>query len=100
MDRGIVQNGLRGVVAAETALSEVDGEAGQLVIRGFPLEEIAPNAAFEEVIMLLTTGELPTGEEKESIKRQLASYRELPDVTLGDPGNGCTSDGCWNIVSY
>ncbi|MGE3800640.1 MAG: citrate synthase [Candidatus Kapaibacterium sp.] len=82
MNRGIVQNGLRGVVAAETALSEVDGEAGQLVIRGFPLEEIAPNAEFEEMIFLLATGELPTAEERESIKRQLATHRELPDVTL------------------
>jgi len=38
--------GLEGVVAARTRLSHVDGERGELIIAGYPLAEIAPNATF------------------------------------------------------
>jgi citrate synthase len=34
--------GLKGVIATETNLSSVDGEKGELIIAGYPLEEIAP----------------------------------------------------------
>jgi citrate synthase len=34
--------GLEGVVAAQTAISSVDGEKGKLVIRGFAVEDLAP----------------------------------------------------------
>ena len=47
-------SGLEGVVAAETSLSLVDGERGELIIAGYPVEEIAPKATFEEVVELLT----------------------------------------------
>lgn len=52
-------NGLEGVVVADTALSDVDGERGELWIRGEPVERLAVRQAFAEVLGLLTTGELP-----------------------------------------
>lgn len=48
-------DGLEGVVAAETVLSDVDGEAGRLVIRGRSLDELA-NWTFEDVVGLLWSG--------------------------------------------
>ena len=48
-------DGPDGVVAAETVLSEVDGESGHLVIRGRSLEELA-DWTFEEVVGLLWSG--------------------------------------------
>ena len=47
-------SGLEGVIAAETALSMVDGEGGQLIIAGFAVEELAPNATFDETVRLLS----------------------------------------------
>src|SRR4051794_39596225 len=44
-----MSSGLEGIIAAETVLSHVDGEAGGLIIRGHRLEEIAGRLAFEEV---------------------------------------------------
>ena len=58
-----MSNGLEGVVAAETVLSEVDGVAGVLVIRGRSLDELAGHARFEDVVALLFEGfyaDLPT----------------------------------------
>jgi citrate synthase len=48
----IVQEGLNGVVAAETRLSMVDGERGRLVIAGFRVEELAA-WPFERTVSLL-----------------------------------------------
>ena len=47
---------LEGVVAARTVLSEVDGEAGRLVIRGHALDEIAQRWRYEDVVGLLFEG--------------------------------------------
>ena len=50
-------NGLEGVVVADTAISEVDGERGQLVIAGHDVEQLAQRTTFEEAIAsVLTAG--------------------------------------------
>jgi citrate synthase len=77
-----IKQGLEGVVAATTRLSSVDGEAGVLLIAGFPVEEIAPRATFEEVTWLLWNGRLPAAGELEAFRRKLASRRTLPAATL------------------
>ncbi len=74
--------GLEGVVAAQTRLSHVDGQAGQLVIAGFPLEEIAPAASFEEVVYLLWGGELPNAAQLGEFRRALAGQRSLSPAVL------------------
>jgi citrate synthase len=74
--------GLEGVVAATTRLSSVDGEAGELLIAGFPVEELAPRASFEETTWLLWNGSLPTTEELDAFRRRLAGRRTLPAATL------------------
>jgi len=56
-------DGLEGVVAAETVLSEVDGLAGRLLIRGWTLDDLAGHWSFEDTVRLLWSGffdELPT----------------------------------------
>src|SRR4051812_10741161 len=73
--------GLDGVVAATTRLSDVDGERGELIIAGYPLEELAAQATFEEVTWLLWHGELPAGSELDAFKAALAAARAIPDAT-------------------
>lgn len=74
--------GLEGVVAAETRLSHVDGLAGELIIGGFPLAELAANATFEETVYLLWHGRLPTHTELATFHQQLATYRTVSPATL------------------
>ena len=52
----MISDGLEDVVAAETVLSEVDGKAGRLVIRGRSLDDIAGRIRFEEVVHMLFEG--------------------------------------------
>ncbi|CAN5271234.1 citrate synthase CitA [soil metagenome] len=73
--------GLEGVVATRTRLSSVDGVAGRLVIAGFPVEELAGRASFEETLYLLWNDALPDGEQLAALRRDLAARRALPKVT-------------------
>lgn len=74
--------GLEGIIAAETRLSHVDGEAGRLIIAGYALEDVAPHASFEEVVFLLWQDRLPTAAELEQLRQALAARRALPEPTL------------------
>src|SRR3712207_3518494 len=80
--RTIFVSGLEGVVAAETRLSSVDGEAGELIIAGFPVEELASQASFEETVYLLWHDALPDSEQLSTFREELAGQRALPDATL------------------
>lgn len=77
-----VHEGLEGVVASRTALSRVDGAKGELVIAGYPVEELAANATFEQVLHLLWTGDLPTEAERAALQDELAAQRVLSPAAL------------------
>jgi citrate synthase len=74
--------GLDGVVAARTRLSHVDGTAGQLIIGGYELKELAGRVSFEEAAYLLWRGTLPGRDELSMLEREMASQRKLPPQTL------------------
>ena len=79
---GGAPRGLDNVVAAQTRLSHVDGQAGQLFIAGYALEELAGRATFEEVAHLLWRGALPSKAELSALSAQMAKLRRLPPTTL------------------
>jgi len=74
----VIAKGLEGIVAAETELSDVRGQEGKLVYRGYNIDELAGSVTYEEVIHLLWHGNLPTSAELKQIKEALANERELP----------------------
>jgi citrate synthase len=78
----IYRPGLEGVIAAETALSHPNGQAGRLTIAGYAVEELAATATSEEVAYLLWHGRLPTPDELTRFKHELAAHRALPEATL------------------
>jgi citrate synthase len=84
--------GLEGVVAAETAVSEVDGANGRLIYRGgYLIEDLVPVASYEEAAYLLWNGELPNEKELDALRQQMAAARKLNQSARGtltsmDPG--------------
>ncbi len=74
--------GLQGVVAAQTAKSQVLGEVGTLLYAGYSIRDLAQAATFEDVVYLLWSGELPTPEERAALARRLAEQRALPSVVV------------------
>jgi citrate synthase len=71
--------GLEGVVAAQTALSLVDGEAGRLFYRGIEIHELVRHSTFEEVTYFLFYGELPKRDALARFLKDLAGARLLPE---------------------
>ncbi|HEX7152657.1 MAG TPA: citrate synthase/methylcitrate synthase [Thermoanaerobaculia bacterium] len=78
----VLHAGLEGIVAAETRLSMVDGQKGELIIGGFTVDELAANATFEETVLLLWDGQLPDAAALKTFRAELASRRALPPETL------------------
>jgi citrate synthase len=73
--------GLEGVVAAQTAVSEVDGANGRLIYRGgYLIEDLAPAATFEETAYLLWNGELPSRSELDALRHEMLAARRLKDA--------------------
>src|SRR5712691_5507604 len=70
--------GLQGVVATDSRLCYIDGEAGILSYQGYRIETLAENATFEEVIFLLWNGRLPKQAELDELKAALVARRPLP----------------------
>ena len=75
--------GLRGVKVADTRISDVDGEKGVLIYRGFNVVELASSSTFEEVSFLLLYDRLPTREELKGFQSELISEREVPESIFG-----------------
>src|SRR4029077_9056520 len=70
--------GLEGVVAAQTAVSEVDGANGRLIYRGgYLIEDLAPTVTYEEVAYLLWQGELPDKAQLNALRKQMSAARPL-----------------------
>ncbi len=70
--------GLEGVVAANTRLSDVQGDLGKLTYAGYDIDELAGKVTYEEVVYLLHHNHLPNRKELAELKELLASYRTLP----------------------
>ena len=77
-----LQRGLEGVVVAESDLSYIDGDAGELIYRGYAIEELAREASYEETLYLLWHGELPTEAKLAAFSQQMAGARKLDDSVL------------------
>ncbi len=71
------KKGMREVVAAQTAISDIDGERGRLWYCGYDIHDLAENSTFEEVTYLLHHRDLPTKTQLDELNEFLVSEREV-----------------------
>ena len=69
--------GLAGVPATKSNISSIDGEKGILAYRGYDIKELAEKSTFEETVLLLLDGELPTQATLDDFDAQLRAERRL-----------------------
>jgi len=87
-----LQKGLEGVLVAESEMSDIDGEAGRLVYRGYDIEDLARETTYEEVLYLLWNGDLPDSDELADFADAMAAERAVEDrvfdtlAALGEAG--------------
>ena len=81
MSTAVAGKGLEGIVAANSGICWIDGEAGILSYRGIDIHELAERSTFEETTYLLWNGRLPTQSELQEFAAELAQSRLL-DVSI------------------
>ena len=77
MSTAVAGKGLEGIVAANSGICWIDGEAGVLAYRGIDIHELAENSTFEETTYLLWNGRLPNELALREFSQQLALARNL-----------------------
>src|ERR1700719_4906845 len=73
-----IEHGAPGVIVAESAVSSIN--EGTLASRGYPIEEIVSHASFEEVCLLLWSGERPVAEEIAALRAEIHGAQMPPSV--------------------
>lgn len=77
MATAVAAKGLQGVVAANSGICWIDGEAGVLAYRGIDIHELADKSTFEETAFLLWFGKLPSRRELDEFRNHLKQARSL-----------------------
>ncbi|MHA2033596.1 MAG: citrate/2-methylcitrate synthase, partial [Candidatus Kariarchaeaceae archaeon] len=70
--------GLRGVEVADTNICLIEGEKGNLFIRGYDIKDLAENSTYEEIVYLLLFGNLASINQLDKFKTSIRSNQELP----------------------
>ena len=78
----LAARGLKGIVAADTTICDVDGELGKLIYRGYNIHDLATNSTFEETAYLLFKGDLPNSEQLADFNKLLVHHREIEPQVL------------------
>ncbi|MYA78586.1 MAG: citrate synthase [Gemmatimonadetes bacterium] len=78
----MVNPGLEGVVAAQTAVCFIDGLQGRMLYRGHDIHDLAAHSNFEETAYLLWQGDLPGPDQLAELSEQLIAGRTLPAAVL------------------
>ena len=79
--------GLRGIEVADTRISNIDGEKGKLIYRGFDILDLTKNSTFEETAYLLLYDKLPTKAELDEFNSKLVEARYIPKQMQKNMGN-------------
>lgn len=74
--------GLRGVVAAQSSIGDVNGEQGILIYQGYNIHDLAEHSTFEEVVYLLWNGRLPKRDELEDLKARFRANYQIPSEVI------------------
>ena len=64
--------GLEGIVATQSGICFIDGQAGKLIYRGYEIGDLVEHSIFEEVAHLLWDEKLPNKTELAELKKQIS----------------------------
>ena len=76
-DRFTFDPGFTSTASCESKITFIDGDAGILLHRGYPIEQLAEKSSFLEVCYLLLHGELPTAAEFETFDHNITYHTML-----------------------
>ena len=99
----VAGKGLEGIIAANSGICWIDGEAGVLSYRGIDIHDLAENSSFEETTYLLWNGLLPNRLQLREFSAQLALarslYQRIIDMLRGFPSTATPMEVLRTTVS-
>ncbi len=66
--------GFLSTAACQSAITYIDGDKGELLYRGYPIEQLATNCDYLETCHLLLYGELPNGDQKKDFVSRVTNH--------------------------
>src|SRR5690606_29765649 len=72
-------SGFLSTASCKSAITYIDGDKGELLYRGYPIEQLASKCSFLEVAYLLRKGELPNATQKVEFERSIKNHSMLHD---------------------
>src|SRR6056297_2425631 len=69
--------GFTSTASCESTITFIDGDKGELLHRGYPIDQLAAKSHFLEVCYLLLYGELPTAEQLEDFEQRVTMHTML-----------------------
>lgn len=72
--------GFTATAACKSAITYIDGDAGVLLYRGYPIEQLAKNSSFLEVAYLLMHGELPSKTEFDAFDHEVTHHTMMHEA--------------------
>ncbi len=72
--------GFGATASCKSAITYIDGDAGVLLYRGYPIEQLAEKSSFSEVAFLLMHGELPTQGELDGFKHEVTHHSMMHEA--------------------
>ena len=72
-------SGFLSTASCSSTITFIDGEKGQLLYRGYPIDQLAEKCTFLEVAYLLINGDLPNQKEKEAFEELILSHTMVHD---------------------
>ncbi len=71
--------GFVSTASTKSAITYLDGDKGELLYRGYPIEQLAENCSFLDVCYLLLNGELPDATQSEDFRQTISRHTMLKD---------------------
>lgn len=103
MSTAVATRGLEGVIATQSGICWIDGEAGVLSYRGIDIHELAAKSNFEETTYLLWFGKLPNADELNQFSQQLQASRQVDPAIIAFlrtlPKNATPMEALRTVVS-
>ena len=72
-------SGYLSTASCKSTITFIDGDKGELLYRGYPIEQLAEKCNFLEVAYLLKNGELPNATQKEDFERTIKNHTMVHD---------------------
>jgi citrate synthase len=93
-----VAKGLEGIVIDTSEICKIDGNAGQLIYRGYDIRDLASSLSFEEVAYLLWNGDLPKQAQLKEFTSRLVQQRAIPANLMTAIRNLPTSSNALDVL--